>query len=86
VSVATLLKESIHESIIPIRRLSLAGDPSGHAVLALDLGQKTGWAVRNADGAIASSTAEFEPGRFEGGGKALALALLHWALARRSGR
>jgi Holliday junction resolvasome RuvABC endonuclease subunit len=45
-----------------------AGDPSGSAVLALDLGQKTGWAVRNTDGAIASGTVEFKPGRFEGGG------------------
>jgi hypothetical protein len=39
-----------------------------HVILALDLGQRTGWAVRNADGAIASSTVEFRPGRFEGGG------------------
>ena len=48
-----------------------AGDPSGKATLALDLGQKTGWAVRNADGAIASGTALFKPGRFEGGGPPL---------------
>ena len=41
-----------------------------YAILALDLGQKTGWAVRNADGAIASGTVEFKPGRFEGGGMA----------------
>ena len=46
----------------------VAGDPSGNAILALDLGQKTGWAVRNVDGAIASGTVEFKPGRFEGGG------------------
>jgi Holliday junction resolvasome RuvABC endonuclease subunit len=45
-----------------------AGDPSGDAMLALDLGQKTGWAVRNADGAIASGTVEFKPSRWEGGG------------------
>jgi hypothetical protein len=45
-----------------------AGDPSGNAILALDLGQKTGWAVRTADGAIGSGTVEFKPGRFEGGG------------------
>jgi len=37
-------------------------------ILALDLGQRTGWAVRNRDGAIASGTHEFRPGRFEGGG------------------
>jgi hypothetical protein len=45
-----------------------SGDPTGSAILALDLGQKTGWAVRNADRAIASGTVEFKPGRFEGGG------------------
>ena len=37
-------------------------------ILALDLGQRTGWAVRNRDGAIASGVHEFRPGRFEGGG------------------
>jgi hypothetical protein len=69
VSVATLLKESTHESIIPVRWPGLAsGAPAGNAILALDLGQKTGWAVRNTDGAIASGTVEFKPGRFEGGG------------------
>jgi Holliday junction resolvasome RuvABC endonuclease subunit len=52
---------------VPVPALA-SGDPTGSAVLALDLGQKTGWAVRNADGAIASGTVEFEPGRFEGGG------------------
>lgn len=45
-----------------------AGHPTGSAVLALDLGQKTGWAVRNTDGAIASGTVEFRPSRWEGGG------------------
>jgi hypothetical protein len=48
-----------------------ASDPlrlQQHAILALDLGQKTGWAVRNTDGAISSGTVEFKPGRFEGGG------------------
>jgi hypothetical protein len=70
VSVATLLAESTHESI-PSRRLALAGDDPGsppRAVLSLDLGQMTGWAVRNADSAIASRTTEFKPGRFEGRG------------------
>jgi Holliday junction resolvasome RuvABC endonuclease subunit len=45
-----------------------AGRPTDSAILALDLGQTTGWAVRNADGAIASGTVKFKPGRFEGGG------------------
>jgi crossover junction endodeoxyribonuclease RuvC len=54
---------------ISVPALALAaGDPTGAAILALDLGQKTGWAVRNADGVIASGTVEFKPGRFEGGG------------------
>ena len=51
----------------PVAALA-AGDPTGSAILALDLGQKAGWAARNADGAIASGTVEFRPGRFEGGG------------------
>ena len=42
--------------------------PSSHVILALDLGQRTGWAVRSRDGAIASGVQEFRPGRFEGGG------------------
>jgi Holliday junction resolvasome RuvABC endonuclease subunit len=45
-----------------------AGHPTSSAVFALDLGQKTGWAVRNTDGAIASGTVEFRPSRWEGGG------------------
>ena len=69
VSVATLLAESTHENDLPVRRPALAtGDPSGNAILALDLGQKTGWAARTVDSAIASGTVEFKPGRFEGGG------------------
>lgn len=50
-------------------------DPAGSArphpvVLALDLGSRTGWAVRGADGLITSGTVEFRPGRFQGGGMA----------------
>jgi Holliday junction resolvasome RuvABC endonuclease subunit len=37
-------------------------------VLALDLGTKTGWALRTADGRIVSGTQSFKPSRFEGGG------------------
>lgn len=39
-----------------------------HAVLALDLGTTTGWALRSQDGGITSGTAAFRPSRFEGGG------------------
>jgi hypothetical protein len=53
----------------PVPLEVLAGDkPKTSVILALDLGQRTGWAVRNRDGAIASGTHEFRPGRFEGGG------------------
>lgn len=37
-------------------------------VLALDLGTATGWALRRPDGLVLSGTANFKPGRYEGGG------------------
>lgn len=40
----------------------------GRKVLALDLGQKTGWALLQTDGTITSGTMGFKPGSFEGGG------------------
>jgi hypothetical protein len=42
--------------------------PTPPVILALDLGQRTGWAVRSRDGAIASGVHELRPSRFEGGG------------------
>jgi crossover junction endodeoxyribonuclease RuvC len=66
---ATLRAVRAEARAISVPALALAaGDPTGAAILALDLGQKTGWAVRNADGAIASGTVEFKPSRWEGGG------------------
>lgn len=38
------------------------------AMLALDLGTTTGWAMRLSDGMIVSGTMSFRPGRYEGGG------------------
>ncbi len=38
------------------------------AIVALDLGTSTGWAVRRPDGAILSGVASFKPGRYEGAG------------------
>src|SRR5512132_906363 len=52
---------------VPIEVLA-GGKPKTPVILALDLGQRTGWAVRNRDGAIASGVQEFRPSRFEGGG------------------
>ncbi|MCZ2158839.1 hypothetical protein NPX99_06090 [Bartonella sp. 220] len=37
-------------------------------ILCLDLGTKTGWAIRGADGHIFSGTVNFQSRRFEGGG------------------
>jgi hypothetical protein len=68
-AVSTLRAVRGEARAISVPALALAaGDPTGTAILALDLGQQTGWAARNVDGAIASGTAEFKPGRFEGGG------------------
>lgn len=39
-------------------------------LLALDLGQNTGWALRKPDGGIYSGTEIFKPDRFSGGGMA----------------
>ncbi len=38
------------------------------AIIALDLGTTTGWAMRTADGVITSGAATFKPGRYDGGG------------------
>lgn len=40
----------------------------GTAILALDLGTTTGWALRNRDGIIISGSQSFKPQRYEGGG------------------
>jgi hypothetical protein len=47
------------------------------AVLALDLGTTTGWALRSRDGGITSGTMTFKPSRFEGGGMRY-LRFRHW--------
>ena len=46
----------------------LAGGAFSSCILALDLGTTTGWALRGHDSLIASGTASFRPGRFDGGG------------------
>ena len=47
------------------------------AVLALDLGTSTGWAVHSPDGSITNGSVSFRPGRFEGGGMRY-LRFRHW--------
>ncbi|WP_375608663.1 MULTISPECIES: crossover junction endodeoxyribonuclease RuvC [unclassified Bartonella] len=41
---------------------------NAQTILCLDLGTKTGWALREADGFITSDTEHFQSRRFEGGG------------------
>jgi hypothetical protein len=38
------------------------------AILSLDLGTTTGWALRSHDGLITSGTVSFRPSRYDGGG------------------
>ena len=50
---------------------ALTGGPSDAprgALLALDLGTTTGWALRAPDGLITSGTVSFRPSRYDGGG------------------
>jgi hypothetical protein len=77
------VKSSRTRTLDPAARL-FCGDQS--AVLALDLGSFTGWALRGADGAITSGVQQFRPNRFEGGGMAF-LRFNHWLseLAESSG-
>ncbi len=41
---------------------------SDAVILGLDLGQRSGWALRLPGNTVVSGTVEFRPGRFEGGG------------------
>ena len=66
-AVPTLTMPAAHASGPPIIVPSATG-LAHHAVLALDLGTTTGWALRSTDGGITSGTMTFKPTRFEGGG------------------
>lgn len=46
-------------------------------ILAIDIGSRTGWALRTASGTVTSGTQEFRPGRFEGAGMAF-LRFVRW--------
>lgn len=50
---------------------AMVATPLRGAMLALDLGQYTGWALAYPRGAITSGTELFKAGRFEGGGMPL---------------
>ncbi len=55
-------------AILPVPPALAGSQPFNTALLALDLGTKTGWALRSRDGAIASGTIEFRNDRWQGGG------------------
>ena len=63
----TLTMPAAHASGPPIA-LPPNTNLAHHAVLALDLGTTTGWALRGQHGGITSGTMTFRPSRFEGGG------------------
>ena len=53
---------------VPPNIRQFAQQKNRSAILALDLGSITGWALCSADGAIVSGTMSFRPSRYEGGG------------------
>lgn len=65
-------KRVTEEPVISVTPVGVAGatgsDCLPDAILALDLGTTTGWAMRGVDGLITSGTASFRPGRYDGGG------------------
>ena len=66
-ALATLPMPAVHASGPPITAPPPVA-PRHQAVLALDLGTTTGWALRGQNGGITSGTMTFRPSRFEGGG------------------
>ena len=52
----------------PVPAANDAGASGSGAILALDLGTATGWALSDEYGAITSGTVSFRPDRFSGGG------------------
>ena len=52
-------------SVIPVTP-AMDGGPG--ALLALDLGTVTGWALRTPEGVVLSGTVSFRPSRYDGGG------------------
>ncbi|MFZ9754071.1 MAG: hypothetical protein ACO3B3_11035 [Cyanobium sp.] len=53
---------------LPAQVPGQSASAAGTALLALDLGTCTGWALRERDGRICSGSQSFRPQRFEGGG------------------
>ncbi len=65
---ATLIAPAPQASPVLVPPTNLPALVATQAVLALDLGTTTGWALRNRDDHITSGTLSFKHSRFEGGG------------------
>jgi len=65
-----MTKHNPESPVIDARDASLSTSPprTTGAILALDLGTTTGWAMRGHGGLITSGTVSFRPRRFDGGG------------------
>jgi hypothetical protein len=69
-AIATLTKrqpDASPKAAVPIEALA-SGRPMPTTILALDLGQRTGWALAVPDGGITSGTEAFRHDRWQGGG------------------
>ena len=71
---STTLALSAVESSPAITQMAI---PVSGAILALDLGTTTGWALQPSDGPATSGTASFRPTRYDGGGMRF-LRFLNW--------
>ena len=65
-----MTKHNPESPVIDARHALLSTSPprTTGAILALDLGTTTGWALKSPDGLVTSGTACFHPRRFDGGG------------------
>ncbi|HZP21427.1 MAG TPA: hypothetical protein VFB16_14625 [Bauldia sp.] len=65
---ASMVAHSEPNANLPLRPAIASRAFSPGALLALDLGSSTGWALKPKAGPIVSGTLTLKPGRFEGGG------------------
>ena len=63
-----MMKLQPSSSLVPAKPGTPETLSSSGALLALDLGTTTGWALRAHDGLITSGTVSFRPSRYDGGG------------------
>ena len=65
-----MTKHNPESPVIDARQALLSTSPprTTGAILALDLGTTTGWALQSPDGLVTSGTVSFRPRRFDGGG------------------